>query len=270
MRSARVVSLVLVWTLAGCFSETTSSSLAPGSGSAETTHDVFLEAIAPSASFEMDSSEPGATTGFRVLFLVPTGVREPQQLVITAPAAFGFNGFDALGPGAMIGRWEFDFFNPDGVFDDPPGFTIEHFALDANKAYSDSDVSGTQTPTDPTASHELGTGGEHVITVALPFGGDGDPGNNFSRFDTDIRYTLLDGIVVNPSAAGSYTISFQATSIDLDTGGPSDGMGDEPLDFSQQVLVRVPEPARDLLGATLLALLGLLARTRARSGTAPP
>jgi hypothetical protein len=226
------------------------------------TSDVFLEAVAPSASFEVDSSIPGATTGLRVVFQIPEGVREVQEAVIVAPSEFDFLGFDALGSGAQIGRWEFDFVSPDGVFDDPANFTIDHVALGSDTAFSDSDESGGLTVTDPTVSHGLGIGGEHVFTISLPAGGDGDPSSCLSRFATDIRYTLFDGILVNPAQAGPYTVSVRATSIDLDTGGASDGAGpDAPLPFAQDVIVQVPEPAAALLALTTLVCLMLLGRS---------
>lgn len=248
--------------LAGCYSETTSSLLAARSASgAPPATDVFLEAIAPSASLVVDSDEPGETTGLRLVLLVPTGVREIHELVLTVPAAFGFNGFDALGAGAPIGRWEFDFLDPDGIFDDPANFTIQHLAGGANTAYSDSDDSGTLTATDPTVTHAIGPGGEHVFSFAFPLGGDGDPTSDFSRFDTDVRWTLFDGIAVNPGAPGDYTLSLDATSIDLDTHGASDGTGpDQPLSFSQDVIVSLPEPGSTALGCTALLVVCALAR----------
>ncbi|MCL4686122.1 hypothetical protein KJ059_15380 [Myxococcota bacterium] len=225
------------------------------------TSDVFLEAVAPSASFDVDSSAPGSTTGLRVVFHIPQGVREVHEAVFVAPAAFGFLGFDALGAGAPIGKWEFDFALPDGVFDDPANRTLDHFALDADSAFSDSDASGGLTATDPTVSHSLGLAGEHVFTISLPAGGDGDPGSCLSRFPTDIRYTLFDGILVNPDSAGPYTVAIEATSIDLDTGGASDGFGpDEPLLFTKDVIVQVPEPAAATLSAAALASVLLLRR----------
>ncbi len=110
-----VVSLALI----GCYSETARSRVGARNGSICTqgTSDVFLEAVVQSASVEVDSSDPGVSTGLRVKFLIPMGIREAQEVVITAPSEFGFLGFDALGPGAQIGSWEFDFANPDGVFD---------------------------------------------------------------------------------------------------------------------------------------------------------
>lgn len=263
-RGRRIACAVLVVSVAliGCMSET-SSGLRVGArnGSICTlgTSDVFLEALLPSASFEVDSSDPGVSTGVRVELLIPMGVREAQEVVITAPAAFGFLGFDALGPGAPIGMWEFDFSNPDGIFDDPADVAIDHFALGPDTAFSDSDASGGLTGTDPTVSHAVGTGGDHVFTLTFPSGGDGDTSSCLSRFATDIRYTLFPGIVVNPAQAGEYTVEVAATSIDLDTGGVSDGAGpDEPLSFATDTVVTVPEAGvtstAAIVGMTLMAL----------------
>lgn len=258
-----VVSLALI----GCMSETETAGFRVGARNGNIctlgTSDVFLEVLVPGASFEVDSGDPGVSTGLRVEFLIPMGIREAQEVVITAPSEFGFLGFDALGPGAQIGSWEFDFFNPDGVFD-TANFTIDHFALDPDTAFSDSDASGDLTATDPTVTHSEGAGGEHVFTITLPSGGDGDTSSCLSRFPTDIRYTLFSGIVVNPAQAGDYTVSVAATSVDFDTGGVSDDMGpDEPLAFAEDTVVTVPEPGPGSAAAILLATLMALWRRRA-------
>ncbi len=254
--------------MVGCYSET-ASRVGARNGSICTlgTSDLFLEELVPSARFEVDSSDPGVSTGIRVEFLVPMGIREAQTVVITAPSEFGFLGFDALGAGAQIGMWEFDFSNPDGVFDDPAGFTIDHFALGADTAFSDSDASGGLTASDPTVAHTLGGGGEHIFTITLPSGGDGDTSSCLSRFATDIRYTLLPGMIVNPAQAGDYMVSVGATSVDLDTGGVSDGTGpDQPLPFATDTVVTVPEPGPASTAGILLATLTALGRRRAPEG----
>lgn len=248
----------------GCFSEYvgggTQPSLKPGSDSPAGAAD-FLEDVAPSASLEVDSGTPGESTGFTLFLFVPTGVREPQEAVIRAPGSFGFLGFNALGASALISTWDFDFANPGNGTFDGANFTIEHFAIDPNTAYSDSNANGVyDAATDPVVTHVQGLGGEHVFTLTMPNGADGDPNNNFSRFDTDVLFTMLDGILVNPAVPGSYDVEIEATSVDLDTGGASDGSGDAPLEFSQTVPVQVPEPAGELLAVAALACLGALRR----------
>jgi len=110
----------------------------------------------------------------------------------------------------------------------------------------------------------LGAGGEHVFTITLPSGGDGDTSSCLSRFPTDVRYTLLPGILANPAKAGEHTVSVTATSVDLDTGGVSDGMGpDEPLFFATDAIVTVPEPGPGPTAGVVLAALMLLSRRRA-------
>jgi len=91
--------------LIGCYSETSSRAFARNGGICTLeTSDVFLEAVASSASFDVDSSARGSTTGLRVVFHLPQGVREVHEAVFVAPAAFGFLGFDALGPARISPR----------------------------------------------------------------------------------------------------------------------------------------------------------------------
>ena len=139
--------------------------------------DFYLDDMSSTFSYSLDSVTAGETTGLSVFMTFPNEVTMPilttYQVVITVPPDFTFLGFDALGTGIAdsIGAWDFDFVNPDGVFDNPD-FTIVHRGINSTSAYSDQDDSGDFTPgIDPTADYTMGGGGEHIITLILPDGG---------------------------------------------------------------------------------------------------
>lgn len=232
--------------------------------------DFYLNDISSKFSYSSDSVIAGETTGLTVEMAFPNHLTTPilttYQVIITVPSEFTFLGFDALGLGVPIGAWDFDFNNPDGVFDNAD-FTIVHRSIDTISAYSDQDASGDFTiGIDPTADYSLGAGGEHIITLILPDGGIEQAANGLcSDFAFDARYTLLDGILRLPGAPGDYSISIAAASVDLDTGNATDNVVPDPLTYSDSFVVAVPEPGQiQLAGASLATLLGLTARRRAR------
>ncbi len=225
----------------------------------------YLADVASSMSYSADSLTPGATSGLTFDLGIPGNppILKTREIVITIPADFAFLGFNALGNGAQIGRWDFEWNNPDGVFDsNNVGYTIPHYAIDANNAYADALLNGSyDSGTDSTASYSTGAGGEHVITLILPFGA-ATLGGNCSYFDTDTRYTLLDGLLQLPSAAGDYDIGISATSVDPDTGDADDSAGIGPSTYARVVTMTVPEPSGTLLLASSLLVLGVLRRVR--------
>jgi hypothetical protein len=234
--------------------------------------DFYLDDMSSTFSYSLDSVTAGETTGLSVFMTFPNEVTMPilttYQVVITVPPDFTFLGFDALGTGIAdsIGAWDFDFVNPDGVFDNPD-FTIVHRGINSTSAYSDQDDSGDFTPgIDPTADYTMGGGGEHIITLILPDGGiEQDTNGLCSYFPFDARYTLLDGILRLPSTPGDYSISIAATSVDLDTGNATDNVLPDPLTYADSFVVAVPEPgATQLAVASLATLLVMAAGRRAR------
>jgi hypothetical protein len=190
--------------------------------------------------------------------------------VITLPAPFGFLGFDALGAGAGIGSWDFDFTNPgNGVFDpigSPADYRIPHRALSASEAYADTRLNGSyDAGVDSTASYAAGTGGTHVFTIVLPSGGTNNngAGGNCSYFDTDTRFTLPAGIIALPSTPGSYDVEITATSVDPDTGDDDDAQGTPPSVYARTVAISVPEPGMPAAaGGALVTLVALRRRAR--------
>jgi hypothetical protein len=203
--------------------------LATSAVSAVSCGDQFLEAHENTFALSTDSLTAGDTTGIE--FTMSTSFDPTLQVylvTIALPAGFVFLGFDALGAGVEIGTWDFDFGNPDGVFDDPPGFTIPEYAIDFDDAYADSLLNGFHdVGIDPTGAYAPGGAGAHIITLTLPDGG-ADFGENCTYFASDLRFRLADGLFQLPATPGEYTVSVTAISVDPDTGDATDNAGVEP------------------------------------------
>jgi hypothetical protein len=252
-----------LWLL-GCVAEVVPDA-ASSSTSAIACGDQYLEAIQGTLNSFDGPRIAGETTSLEFHMGIGTDpILQTYQVVITAPSEFGFLGFDALGSGARIGQWDFEFANPDAEFDpNMIGYTIPHYAIDANSAYSDSLLNGVyDVGVDPIAVHSTGGSGEHVFTLTLPNGGT-NQGGNCSFFATDTRYTLLDGIVHYPNTPGDYQIAFSAVSVDPDTGDADDGAGTAPTIWNSPALpITVPEPSSRVLRLGALVALGALACRR--------
>ncbi len=231
----------------------------------------YLTAVESSMRFDADLSTPGAAPSLTFEMNIPgfaTTILLTRQVVLTLPAAFGFAGFDALGAGAQIGQWDFDFTNPNnGVFDPMSAsgydYRIPNYATGANTAYADTQLNQSyDAGVDSTGVHSIGPGGAHVFTLTLPSGGTNNngAGGNCSYFDTDTRFVLKAGIVQLPQTPGSYDVSILATSIDPDTGDANDGAGLPPIVYQRTVPVSVPEPGAVGLGVASIAVLAVLTR----------
>jgi len=279
MRTRRQLSLLAMGTALGsmaCMGETSRGFLAALAPSgAMSCGGAFLAATESSMSFDAQLDTPGATTAVTfemfVSFLqAPGPILLTREVVFTLPASFGFLGFDALGGGAQIGQWDFDFTNPgNGVFDPgsaPSDYRIPHYAIDANTAYGDSLLNSSyDVGVDTVATHTLGPGGVHVLTLVLPSGGTNGGGNgSCSYFDTDVRFTLPAGIIQLPAQGGDYQVAIQATSVDPDTGDADDNTGAPPIVYQRTVPVHVPEPGASALGVISIAALAVRVRRRAR------
>lgn len=229
----------------------------------------YLADVEDEFRLDVDLATPGASPPIVFEMAIPgfpgDQILLTRRIVVTLPAAFGFAGFDALGSGAQVGQWEFDF-GSDLAYDPPADYTIPHRAITANQAYADTLANGAyDAGIDSTATHSTGGAGEHVFTITLPSGGTNNngAGGNCSYFDTDVRFTLPAGLVSLPNAPGSYDVGITATSVDPDTGDQDDGQGTAPTVYQRTVPVSVPEPAGAL--AALAAAAGLAVRARGRA-----
>lgn len=233
----------------------------------------YLADVENGFRLDADTSTPGSSPQIVFEMAIPgsaTTILLTHDVVITLPAAFGFQGFGT--PGASAGSWDFDFSNPgNGAFDPIVGlfdYRIPHRAVGPNDAYADTLANGVyDAGIDSTATHSIGGGGAHVFTLTLPSGGTNNngAGGNCSYFDTDVRFTLPAGIVTLPAAPGSYDVTIVATSVDPDTGDGDDGQGVAPSIYQRTVPVSVPEPAASLGAGAVATALAALGRARRRS-----
>lgn len=232
---------------------------------------VYLEGVEEAFSLVADLSTPGSSPSIALDAFVPGSfgnqILLTRTLVLTLPATFSFQGFDAPGGPAPSATWDFDFSNPgNGTFDpvgSPSDYRIPIVAISADQAWADSLLNGSyDAGVDPLATHTLGSGGVHVFTIELPSGGTNNngvaPDAPCSYFTTDTPFTLAAGIVGLPASSGSYDVQVDATSVDPDTGDLDDAQGVAPSVYQQSFTIAVPEPGPAAAGATVLAALGAL------------
>jgi hypothetical protein len=272
-----VLGLGFLWLIgSACGGEARIALLSPSGGACGT---VYLAGVESTFDLDPGDSTAGASPELVFEMYIPGSLPDGKILltrtvVITLPAAFGFEGFDALGAGAQIGAWDFDYSNPNLVWDplSPLGYDyrIPHFAIDFDTAYADTLLNGSyDAGVDSIVEHTTGAGGAHVFSILMPSGGTNnggfDPDDPCSYFDTDTRFTLPAGIVRLPATPGSYEVTVVATSVDPDTGDADDGLGAPPTVYQRPVEVFVPEPSASLAAAVaggVLALVRLRRRER--------
>lgn len=172
---------------------------------------------------------PGRLMGFRIDSEITAGQRQAREIVITIPAAYQFNGFDALGPaGTRIGVYGFDF-NPSSP---GPDRLFPIYVIDNDSAWVDSNLDGQTNPLKPQVEYSLDAQQNHVITIILPRGGDGSTSSSTAGFTSDIMASLRTGIFSNPATGGSYPMTLNFTSVDPDTGDADDNAGSPPEQFA--------------------------------------
>ena len=185
--------------------------------------------------FLLSSYGPGDDSKFTLTFDIKKGDLETHEAVIKYPDQFTFNGFLALGSaGTQIGSYAVDF-----DFDGTTDFTIPVFSIDDNTAYADRDINNSFDNSVDSTMVYSNTGGNHILTTTLPFGGDGFSGTITGPFTERIVAAMYSGIFTNPANSGTYTISATFTSVDPDTDGADDAAGEPPLilDTSQSIVI---------------------------------
>ncbi|MEE2567464.1 hypothetical protein [Hyphobacterium marinum] len=188
---------------------------------------------------------PDRPMGFRIDSEITVGQRQARTVVITLPAAFIFNGFDALGPaGTRIGAYGFEFnagsAGPDRLF--------PVYSIDADSAWVDANLNGQFNALKPQIEYSQDGQQNHVLTITLPRGGDGSTNFSTAGFSSDIMAFLRSGIFTNP-AGGQQAISVAFTSVDPDTGDADDSAGTPPEQFTVNDTVTI---ANSQLSASVL------------------
>ncbi len=182
------------------------------------------------AVIALTTTEPGRDTGLSARFNTTAGQLETFAAAITVPAAFTFNGFDALGPAnTVIGHYAFDFApSPNG--DGLPEVVLTLRSISNDTAYVDINFNGTfQSGLEPVVTHSINLSGAHVFTATIPLGGDGLTGTTTAQFSAGILVSLATGILKNPTAPGVFTLSAVFTSVDPETDGANNNTGQTPL-----------------------------------------
>lgn len=180
-------------------------------------------ALPPSADFFISQPYAGMTSTHRAFFDTEAQDLQTRQAVLTYPAAFGFNGFLALGPPeTVIGALGVDF-----NFDFTPDLTLPLRGLTADTAYVDGDASGGYNAADPL----LVRTGQNVFTLTLPRGGDGLARTKIGRIALRFAFALYGGILTNPIVPDTYEITGAFTSVDPDSGDSDDGLNLAPTSF---------------------------------------
>src|SRR5262245_20594274 len=195
----------------------------------------------PNAALALDSYDAGASPAHRLSFEVRAGELEVYRATVVYPDQFRFNGFDALGPvNTQVGALTVDF-NFDGV----PDTTIPLRSLGPSSAYADVIPDGRFTQG---VEPMLGRSGGNALTLVLPFGGDARRDTVVVPRAARISVVLFEGLLTNPRAGGSYTISAELTSVDPDTDGPDDGRDPAPstVAFAVEVTVAPADGLRPL------------------------
>lgn len=180
-------------------------------------------ALPPSADFFIGLPYAGFSGTHRAFFDTQAQDLQTREAVITYPAAFGFNGFLALGPAeTVIGALGVDF-----NLDFEPDLTLPLRGLTADTAYVDGDASGGYNAADPLLVHT----GAHVFTLTLPRGGDGLARTKVGRIVLRGAVALYGGILVNPATPATYAVTGVFTSVDPDSGDTDDGQNTAPTSF---------------------------------------
>lgn len=192
----------------------------------------FDYGVAPNATLELDNDEAGATANHRLYFDVFAGELETYRALISYPRAFRFEGFETLGPpNSEVGRYGLDV-----DFDGLAERSVALRSLDRFNAYADVIADQRYSASfEPLLS--AATGAEFVVLA--PMGGDADPGTLTAPIDVQMSLTLFAGALRNPELPGTYTVVASLTSVDPDSDGADDGLGQPPQRLAAEIAVSI-------------------------------
>ncbi len=192
----------------------------------------FVYGVNPNPSFSIGCDEPGQSPNHGLTFDVTEGELETFRAVLIYPAAFGFNGFHALGPtNTQVGNYAFD-----SDFDGTPEFTVPVRVLTDDAVYADLFADAVfVSDYEPTIEHT----GAHVFVVTLPHGGDSDSNTITAPLSLRVSVEFFAGILTNPLTPDLYTLNGHFVSVDPDTDGFDDGLNNSPLTFSAELDVNI-------------------------------
>lgn len=192
----------------------------------------FFYGVDKNPTLELDPPTAGASAEQRLSFDVTVGELETFRAEIVYPPGFGFAGFLSLGPqDTPVGSYGFD---ADG--DGNPETAVPLRALKHDTAYADATLNGRfEHGRDPIVE----VAGDPILTATLPLGGDGDPNTLTARSPARRVVVLFAGLFSNPPEAGEATLGGCFTSVDPDTDGADDGMGEPAQGFCEEFAVEI-------------------------------
>jgi hypothetical protein len=180
--------------------------------------------VPANVGFALASNVVGESPGQQATFDITLDLLETYAAELTYPSGFTFNGFTAIGPpGTTVATYAFDVER-----DGRPELVLSVRSIDADTAYVDLDFDRSPGVDEPTIKHT----GQSTFRLVLPKGGDGRTDSIGARTDARRTVALAAGLLRNPATPGTYTLQGAFTSVDPDTGGPSDGQGESPLAFA--------------------------------------
>jgi hypothetical protein len=192
--------------------------------------------VAPTAALQLSSNRSGESPAHRLTFDLQAGESEIYQARLTYPEEFRFRGFESLGPiDTAVGAYAIDV-----DFDGTPDSTRVLRALGPDSAYVDLFEDEAFDPAiEPLVTH---TGGAN-FDLRLPFGGDANSATLVAPVSARVSLVLFEGLLVNPSLGGVYTITAHLGSVDPDTGGPDDDNGLPPTTRTFELAVSIDGPS---------------------------
>ena len=84
--------------------------------------------------------------------------------------------------------------------------------------------------------------GASRFELRLPFGGDANPDTRVASVRARATLTLFPGLLVNPSIGGRYLPTAAIVTVDPDTGGDDDGLGEAPVASVHQLVLDIAGP----------------------------